>query len=229
MTAQSEIRDQVRGKVLRFPAARRAIAPDSPPTPAQTPASAATPVPAAARIHALQQAPTRPIIIPAIASDGTLYPMEKLAAHRAGTLHLAVSVFVFSGDALLIQRRAATKYHCAGLWANTCCTHPYWDETLSSSASRRLTEELGVNVPLYPRRVIDYVADVGGGLTECERVQVFRGDARAAALRLAPNPDEVDAVRWATVPALRVEVAENPTAFAPWFRIYLERWDELGL
>ena len=70
------------------------------------------------------------IIIPAIAEDGTLYPVEKMAAHRAGQQHLAISVFVFSQNRLLLQQRAASKYHCPGKWANTCCTHPHWGETV---------------------------------------------------------------------------------------------------
>jgi isopentenyldiphosphate isomerase len=48
----------------------------------------------------------RHIIIPAVAGDGSLYPVEKMDAHVRGLLHLAVSVFVFDGDELLIQRRA---------------------------------------------------------------------------------------------------------------------------
>ncbi len=47
------------------------------------------------------------IYIPAIASDGSLYPIEKMQAHLDGQLHLAVSVFVFDGDLLLIQKRAS--------------------------------------------------------------------------------------------------------------------------
>ena len=57
------------------------------------------------------------ILIPAIADDGSLFSVEKMEAHRRGLLHLAVSVFVFAGDEMLIQRRAAGKYHSGGQWA----------------------------------------------------------------------------------------------------------------
>ena len=60
-----------------------------------------------------------PIMIPGIGEDDALYPVEKIEAHVKGLHHLALSVFVFSGDALLIQRRAHGKYHCGGQWANT--------------------------------------------------------------------------------------------------------------
>jgi hypothetical protein len=81
----------------------------------------------------------------------------------------------------------------AGLWANTCCSHPYWDEPIDSCARRRLNEELGFNVPLSRRRVVEYSADVGGGLHEHEKVTMYVGSAdRATRFKLKPNPLEVD-------------------------------------
>jgi len=50
-----------------------------------------------------------PIVIPAIGPGGSIYPVGKMDAHRRGLQHLAVSVFIFSGDEMLIQRRAAGK------------------------------------------------------------------------------------------------------------------------
>lgn len=169
------------------------------------------------------------IIIPAIAEDGTLYPVEKMEAHRKGQQHLAISVFVFSGTKLLIQQRAASKYHCPGKWANTCCTHPYWGETVEDAASRRIGEELGFAIPLSGTTVIDYRADVGAGLIENERVHVFQGHADESTLAIAPNNDEVAAIRWEEVAELpRLQTAQ-PDTLCPWFSIYISRWDELKL
>jgi len=169
----------------------------------------------------------RHIIIPAIAGDGTLYPVEKMAAHVQGVLHLAVSVFVFDGDSLLIQQRARSKYHCGGQWANTCCSHPHWDETVEACAERRLQEELGFSLPLTRHQTVDYKADVGGGLSEHERVTLFTAHVDRGCLKIRPNPDEVEAVRWISPEDLRREAAETPEAFTPWFRIYLDRFPEL--
>lgn len=169
------------------------------------------------------------IFIPGIADDGMLYPLEKMAAHREGLLHLAVSVFVFSGDELLIQRRAAGKYHCAGLWANTCCTHPHWNETPHDSAARRLREEMGVSLPLTQTALIEYAADVTDDLRECERVHIYAGEADRATLSVRPDASEVDETRWASVASLKADALDRPEHYAPWFRIYLCRWDELGL
>jgi isopentenyl-diphosphate Delta-isomerase len=169
------------------------------------------------------------VMIPGIAPDGSLYPIEKLAAHRAGRLHLAISAFVFSGDDLLIQRRAAGKYHCAGQWANTCCTHPHWGESVESAAVRRLSEELGFTLPLRRARTVEYRAVVGDGLIEHERVHMFVGRADRDTLRVEPDPDEVSETRWASPADLRREMAATPEAFTPWFRIYLDQFPDLSL
>ncbi|MDP3493024.1 MAG: NUDIX domain-containing protein [Hyphomonadaceae bacterium] len=167
-------------------------------------------------------------LIPGIAADGTLFPIDKMEAHRQGVLHLAVSIFVMSGDAVLLQRRALSKYHCGGLWANTCCSHPTWGETPADGASRRLSEELNLSLPLKACSVIEYAADVTNGLHEHERVHVFRaeGDIKTP---VTPNPNEVLATRWASIYTLQRDVRIRPEVYAPWFRIYLARWDELGL
>lgn len=163
-------------------------------------------------------------VIPAIGPDGTLYRIGKLEAHRLGALHLAISVFVFDGPLLLIQRRAFSKYHCGGLWANTCCTHPHWGETLPAAARRRLREELGFELALTETRTVEYEADVGGGLTEHERVSMYVGAADRHRLAVRPNPAEVCETRWVSAGDLKAEVTETPDIFTPWFRIYLERY-----
>ncbi|MTH98785.1 isopentenyl-diphosphate delta-isomerase [Roseibium sp. RKSG952] len=170
----------------------------------------------------------QPIIIPAIAADGSLFPVEKLQAHRDALFHLAVSVFVFDDDALLIQKRAASKYHCGGLWANTCCSHPYWNEDLKTCAERRLKEELGFTVPLTEKRVVEYSADVGEGLHEHEKVTMFTASVNRHELDLHPDPEEVSVTRWLRPDQLRAEIAAAPGAFTPWLRIYVERFPELA-
>jgi isopentenyl-diphosphate Delta-isomerase len=170
-----------------------------------------------------------PILIPAIDATGSLFPMEKLAAHHQGVLHLAVSIFVFCGDELLIQRRAFSKYHCGGQWANTCCTHPHWGEQADASAARRLGEELGLAVALRPCGQLDYEAQVAPDMRECERVQVYRGDITGPKPEVPFNLDEVCEIAWVKVDALKADARARPLSYAPWLRIYLERWEELAL
>ena len=161
-----------------------------------------------------------PQLIPAWV-DGRLMPVEKLEVHRRGLRHPAVSVFVLDGDRTLIQRRAATKYHSPGLWANACCTHPRWGEDAATCAVRRLREELGITEPsLELRDRIEYRAAVGDGMVEHEQVELFTAEA-GPGLAITPDPAEVMDVRWIALAALHAEVAERPYAFTPWLRIYL--------
>jgi isopentenyl-diphosphate Delta-isomerase len=153
--------------------------------------------------------------------DGTLVPFDKLEAHRRGLRHMAVSVFVMQSARVLIQRRALGKYHTPGLWANSCCTHPLWGEAAEDCAVRRLREELGIaGLAVSHCDRVEYRAEVGGGLTEHEVVDIFRSEAPAG-LKVAPNPAEVMAVRWISLPDLAAEVQAAPERFTPWLRIYL--------
>ncbi len=162
------------------------------------------------------------IMIPAW-ENGALKPVEKLDAHLRGLKHKAVSVFVLNRGRVLIQQRAMGKYHTPGLWANTCCTHPEWDEDAGTCAVRRLDEELGIT-GLYPahRDQIEYRADVGDGLIEHEVVEVFVADAPDD-LKVAPNPDEVMATRWVDFYDLCADVARHPGQYTPWLQIYLQQ------
>ncbi|MFC3614206.1 isopentenyl-diphosphate Delta-isomerase [Lutimaribacter marinistellae] len=153
--------------------------------------------------------------------DGSLVPVEKLEAHERGLLHRAVSVFVLCGDDVLIQQRAMAKYHTPGLWANTCCTHPHWGEAPSACARRRLREELGLEgLDLQSRGQLTYRADVGGGLVEHERVDVFVAQVSVRPVP-KPDPDEVMATDWVDMRELARRVERHPEAFTPWLRIYL--------
>ena len=79
--------------------------------------------------------------------DSPVGVAPKLAAHRDGLLHRAVSVVLFDDvGRMLLQRRAAGKYHSALLWSNTCCGHPRPNESSHDAVRRRLREEMGVAI-----------------------------------------------------------------------------------
>lgn len=153
--------------------------------------------------------------------NGRLMPVGKLEVHQRGLRHKAVSVFVVEGPRVLIQRRALSKYHTPGLWANTCCTHPRWDEDPASCAIRRLREELGITglFPAFADRV-EYRADVGGGLIEHELVEIFVAET-GPGLAVHPVPSEVAEVRWVDLYDLSAEILRSPEKFTPWLVIYM--------
>ena len=161
------------------------------------------------------------ILIPAWV-DGTLQPVEKLAVHERGLRHKAISVFVISGDKILLHQRALSKYHTPGLWTNTCCTHPHWGEDAATCATRRLSEEMGITgLDLTHVQTAEYRAYVGGGLTEHEVVEIFTAEAPMD-LPMTLDPEEVAATRWEQVDDLLAKVRRNPEDYTPWLRIYLE-------
>jgi isopentenyl-diphosphate delta-isomerase len=91
--------------------------------------------------------------------DQEIGKMEKQEAHEKGLLHRAFSVFIFNDQKeLLLQQRALTKYHCAGLWTNTCCSHPRENETVVQAAHRRLQEEMGFDCFLEVKTSFIYKA-----------------------------------------------------------------------
>ena len=149
--------------------------------------------------------------------DNEIGTMEKLQAHREGRLHRAISVFIFnSKKQLLLQKRAAGKYHSAGLWTNTCCSHPREGEHAKHAAIRRLEEEMGLTCRLARAFTFVYKAEFAGGLIEHEFDHVFTGITDVAP---KPAPEEVSEFRYITIDALDKEMRANPKQFTEWFRI----------
>lgn len=143
----------------------------------------------------------------------------KIDAHERGLLHRAFSIFLFAEDGrTLVQRRAVSKYHSGGEWANTCCGHPRPGEPIGEAARRRLSEELGMSAELSEAFQIRYRALLANNMTENELVHVFVGVSSG---KPALNPTEVsdfdyqeldDLVAGSTVPI------DQQTA---WLRHYL--------
>ncbi len=148
--------------------------------------------------------------------DGALSIMEKIEAHRRGLLHRAISVFIFNDrNELLLQQRAADKYHSPQKWTNTCCTHPSPGETPLMTAQRRLSEEMGIIAALSEAFTFSYQADVGNGLTENEFDHIFFGVSNQDP---NPNPTEVSDWSWVTIEELEQELVTNPKEYSPWLR-----------
>ena len=134
----------------------------------------------------------------------------------AGVLHLAVSVALVDPDGLwLLQRRAETKAAFPGGWANSCCTHPKPGEDLPAAASRRVQEELGLELGgVTPAGVFTYrAADPASGLVEYELDHVFVAviDTSSA----APSPHEIrDLARLPLAAAIELVMSAAGTPWA---------------
>lgn len=148
---------------------------------------------------------------------------DKMEAHRQGLLHLAFSVFVFDDRGhVLLQKRAAEKYHSPNLWSNACCSHPTTNhpEELLAQAGERLEQEMGFTVPLQRLFTFRYRAEFPDGLVENEEDTVVAGRYNGP---VAPNPAEVADTRWMALPALQADVAANPGRYTYWLRQCLPR------
>ena len=157
--------------------------------------------------------------------DRELGVMEKLQAHREARLHRAISIFVFNEtDQLLMQQRAAGKYHSPLLWTNTCCSHPRPGESTDTAASRRLQEEMGFGCELRPAFSFIYQADMGNGLTEHEFDHVFFGEYSREPLI---NPDEVASWEYLSLYEIAQDLRVNPGRYTAWFRIIFNKVMEL--
>ena len=152
--------------------------------------------------------------------DRAIGHAEKWTVHARGLLHRAFSIFLVDPEGrLLLQRRSRTKYHSAGLWANSCCGHPRPGERTLPAARRRLHEELGATAPLRFGFIARYCTALPNGLTENEIVHVYFG---AFPAEMAANPGEVAAVGTLTLRQLRDDCERRPRRYAYWLRYYLK-------
>jgi isopentenyl-diphosphate Delta-isomerase len=151
--------------------------------------------------------------------------MEKMEAHEKALLHRAFSVFIFNSKGeMLLQQRAADKYHSSGLWTNACCSHPMPGETTADAATRRLQEEMGFIAPLQKAFHFTYKAPFDNGLTEYEYDHVFTGFYEGA---ITPNPEEVQAYCYKSLAAIHQDLADQPEQYTAWFKIafpMVEEW-----
>lgn len=156
------------------------------------------------------------------ADNNAIGSCGKIDAHREGMLHRAFSIMITNQDSeLLLQRRAAHKYHFANRWSNACCSHPRPGEPLMAAARRRLKEELGFVVPLVRVAELTYRAvDPASGLIEHEYLHLLLG---RYAGEPSPNPDEVEAVIWLSMDGVRRDLARHPGGYTPWFPLLIER------
>ncbi|CAM9684488.1 unnamed protein product [Chrysoparadoxa australica] len=170
-----------------------------------------------------------------------------------GLLHRAFSVFLFNAEGkLLLQQRAASKITFPSVWTNTCCSHPLsgFNPTevdmpadvasgqvpgIKRAAIRKLNHELGVSLELFTldsfkflTRLHYYAADAlthgpnsPWGEHEIDYILFCQVDTEP---ELKPHPDEVDDVRWVTLPELKEMMADPDLLWSPWFRIIQERF-----
>ena len=148
--------------------------------------------------------------------------MEKMEAHEKAVLHRAFSVFTFNNKGeLLLQQRAATKYHSPLLWANTCCSHQRDRESNIEAGKRRLQEEMGFVCDLKEVFSFVYKASFENGLTEHEFDHVLVGYYNENPII---NKEEVENFKWMTVEDIKEGMKINPESYTAWFLIIFDKY-----
>ena len=144
----------------------------------------------------------------------------KYEAHYRPLLHRAFSLFIYDGENLLLQKRAAAKYHSGGLWAHTCCSHPKPDISMERCVMKRLLEETGI--------VCDYVEEIfafeyehkfADDLYEHEYDHVFIGEipAEFGYTVFDFDPDEIAEMKWCSFDEVLADLEQCPEKYTPWF------------
>ncbi|MCL7754219.1 isopentenyl-diphosphate Delta-isomerase [Polaribacter sp. Z022] len=154
-------------------------------------------------------------------NDNPIGLMPKMEAHEKAVLHRAFSVFIFNKKGeLMLQQRAASKYHSPLLWTNTCCSHQRDGETNLAAGKRRLQEEMGFVTEIKEVFSFIYKAPFDNGLTEHELDHVMVGyydDVPEI------NKEEVEAYKWMTLEAVKNDMELNPQEYTEWFKIIFDK------
>ena len=148
--------------------------------------------------------------------------MPKLEAHKKAVLHRAFSVFIFnSKNELMLQQRAAHKYHSPLLWTNTCCSHQRDGESNKEAGTRRLKEEMGFTTSLREVTSFIYKAPFDNGLTEHEfdhvMVGYYENDPTI-------NMEEVESWKWMPLETVKEDIVTQPELYTAWFKIIFDKY-----
>jgi isopentenyl-diphosphate delta-isomerase len=154
-------------------------------------------------------------------NDQKIGLMEKIEAHEKALLHRAFSVFIFNEKGeLMLQQRAASKYHSPLLWTNTCCSHQRDGESNVNAGRRRLQEEMGFVTDVKEVFSFIYKAPFDNGLTEHEFDHVMIGRYNKEP---NINKKEAENYKWMALENVKTDIKENPTIYTEWFKIIFDK------
>jgi len=146
---------------------------------------------------------------------------SKLEVHKKGLLHRAFSVLVFNDkNEVLLQKRAASKYHSPGMWSNTCCSHFIENFLFETYIHERLFDEMGFDCELEFKFSFHYKVAFENGLSENEIDHVFFGKWNGIPKL---NPAEADDYKWITINDIKADLQINPNNYSYWFKELLQK------
>uniref|UniRef100_A0A0K0E6L1 isopentenyl-diphosphate Delta-isomerase n=1 Tax=Strongyloides stercoralis TaxID=6248 RepID=A0A0K0E6L1_STRER len=176
-------------------------------------------------------------------SDEVLGSIGKVECHKQPlSLHRAFSIFLFNNEKkLMLQKRSLNKVTFPGVWSNTCCSHPLYNDKeitekdnkgIKAAASRRMGQELGLwniqedKFEVAGRFLYRAVMDDVWGEFELDYSLILRNIDIPKKYTL--NKDEVDEVKFVNFVELQ-NMIRGGEEFSPWFILFnkhgfLEKW-----
>tara|TARA_B100001250_G_scaffold68809_1_gene55160 strand:- start:3129 stop:3809 length:681 start_codon:yes stop_codon:yes gene_type:complete len=159
---------------------------------------------------------------------------SKVNCHlNEGKLHRAFSVLLFdSNNKLLIQQRADEKITFPSIWANSCCSHPLYQngeqngiEGAKNAAIRKLTQELGIKMGEIRSEDLNFItkmhyksrADKKWVEHEVDYIFVVKIN-----VQINPNTNEIQKIKYVDKKELDTlfEMSNNSDVkIGPWFRL----------
>ncbi len=133
--------------------------------------------------------------------------------HRTGAWHGSVHIWVYAGDKVLMQRRAATKESYPGMLDASSSGHISAGETSAVAAMRETEEELGIHAPESAFRPVgkQQLCTVQGTFVSNEWNTIYLLEYRERYGPFAPDPIEIDELQWIALSDLAADLrSEDP-------------------
>jgi len=159
--------------------------------------------------------------------DNPIGTEEKVKCHLPnGKLHRAFTALLFdkSGN-LVLTRRAKEKMLWPRDWDGTVASHPREPENYTSSAERRMPEELGITCKLDYLFKFEYhvpYRKIGSENEICGTLIGIIDDS----VQFNVVKEEIDEIKLISAMSLLSELKVNPEIYCPWMLIALRLLDK---
>ena len=137
------------------------------------------------------------------------------AHHNKSLIHRGITVLVFRGNQLYLQKRSLTKDMYPGYWTSSCTGHVNSGQTYLQAAERELKEELGLTVKQPLQFLFKHLSRVAN---ETEFISVFRSETTDP---IGINQEEISEGRFFTIDRNFFEKIYPTMQFVPDFREWI--------
>lgn len=160
-------------------------------------------------------------------NDNPIGSEEKVKCHLPnGKLHRAFTALLFDKNGrLILTRRAKEKMLWPEDWDGTVASHPREGETYTSSAERRMPEEVGITCKMDYLMKFEYHVPYKNIGSENEICGTLIGIVdESTEFKMVEG--EIDEIKWISAQDLFSEIKNNPKIYCPWMLIALELLDK---